>query len=92
MPVIAIINVYKCDGENCNAIASVDVLKELEQHEFENSWSIGLVYDFCPACKDSKKAEKCSEIEMVFSDLSEIDPAKEIEKLLSTEVENGKLN
>lgn len=48
--ILASILVYQCN--NCGAIASVNILDDIAEKEFRNSWYDGLLKDFCPKCKD----------------------------------------
>lgn len=57
----AVINVHECD--QCGNFESADSLNELAYHDFEARWQIGVVFDFCPNCKDSAQAQLCRKTE-----------------------------
>jgi hypothetical protein len=75
--ILAVINVHKCD--NCANVATVDVLSEENECEFRKQWKVGMVFDFCPDCKDSERAEECRKIEESASEEIARDAAPEVE-------------
>lgn len=58
---IAMIFVYQC--QLCQAIESVDLCIDSQFESFENRWATGMVYSFCPKCKNTPVAVAVIEAE-----------------------------
>lgn len=50
---------YACDGKGCGKV--FPIRNDQEHTDFEETWTDGVIYDFCPEC--SAKPENISLIE-----------------------------